>query len=150
MIDASTLSLLQEIVRRESRSLMHYTSEAYPWTGAAAREVLAKLNKMIAAEQKAVERLARLLSRRRLPLPYIGAYPDFTGVNYVSLDHLLPLLIEHQKKGIEQLERDLTCLYEVEVREQVQGILDVKKEHLTQLTALKDSATAGTVGAGYA
>lgn len=150
MIDASTFTLLQEILRRESLSLMHYASEAYPWATPAEREVLAKLNKMIAAEQKVVQGLARLLTRRHLPMPYVGAYPDFTGLNYVSLDHLLPLLIEHEKKGIAQLERDLTCLYDVEVREQVQAILELKKDDLGQLEKLKAAVSAGTIGAGYA
>lgn len=150
MIDAATHRLLQDILRRERLSLLQYVSDAFPWTTSAERDVLAKLQKMIEAERQGGIRLARFLIRHRLALPYLGAYPDFTGSNFVSLDHLLPLLIEHQKKAVEQLERDLTSLFDVEIREHVQTILDAKQEHLKQLEKMKEDVSAGTLGAGYA
>lgn len=150
MIDAATHRLLQDILGREKLSLLQYVRAAYPWTTSTERELLGKLDKMIVQEQAAGARLARYLMRQRLALPFLGNYPDFTGINFLSLDHVVPLLIEHQRKAIAQLERDLTCLYDVEVRALVQAILDLKKDHLQQLEKMKETVSAGTLGAGYA
>ena len=47
-------AVLQDIVRRESRSLLSYIGDAYPWTTAAGGPALARLSEIIRQENDAV------------------------------------------------------------------------------------------------
>lgn len=134
MIDFHTHALLQKIIRRESRSLLQFVGESFPWTSPGERAALAKLQEMIEAERQGTAALGRLLNRQRLPLPTLGAYPQsFTNINYVSLDFLLPLLIDNLRRSIGDLEHDLASLYDTEARAEVRNILDMKRKHLQEL-----------------
>lgn len=133
-MDSLSHSLLEEIIRRESRSLLQYVNEAFPWTTAEERATLAQLEKIIEEERQASASLARLLQKRHMPPPYIGPYPmEFANVNYVTLDHLLPLLVAQERRAIGDLERDLTCLLDDEAKAQVQKVLEMKRRHLEML-----------------
>src|SRR5260370_37450263 len=100
-MDASTAAILQSIIARESRSLLQYVRESFPWTTMEEQHVLAALNQLTAEEQQAAAVLGRLLFRRRRQTPYVGPYPvAFTNINYLSLDHLLPLLTRHHRPAI--------------------------------------------------
>jgi hypothetical protein len=137
MIDSKTAALLQTIVRREGRSLLQYVSEAFPWITDQEKDALAKLQQLTAQERDGVTRLAEFLIRQRITPPYLGAYPmEFTTINYVSLDHLLPLLVAHQRRAIPDLERDLSQIADSEARTEVQAILDAKRQHLQSLESL--------------
>ncbi|HXG12512.1 MAG TPA: hypothetical protein VNK04_22340 [Gemmataceae bacterium] len=137
MIDSRTAALLQDIVRRESRSLLQYVSEAFPWVTPEERAALAELQKMINEERRAAQALGQYLVRQRVPPPYLGPYPmEYTTINYVSLDHLLPVLVENQRQAIARLERDLAAVTDAGAREQVEKILAMKQRHLTTLEAM--------------
>jgi hypothetical protein len=146
-MDSLSISLVQDIFRREGRSLMQYVRDAFPWGTAEEQAALAEINAMIESEQQAAAGLARLLTRQHAALPYVGPYPmNFTDVNYISLDHLRPLLIEHQKRSIAHLERDLALLRDAEARGAVQKLLSVKEQHLKRL----ENLSAPKVAAGAA
>jgi hypothetical protein len=137
MADAKTRALLHDIVRREARSFLKYVSEAFPWTNTGENKALGRVQELAQEEERAVAALSQFLTRRRYGMPYLGPYPEsFTTLNYVSLDHLLPLLIDHQQQAMVDTERDLAGLYDPEAREQVQKILDMKRRHLLTLEAL--------------
>lgn len=138
-----SVAVLQNIFRREGRSLLQYVSEAYPWTRAGEQKPLAELHKMIAEEGQANADLATFLRRRHVPLPYLGAYPDFTTVNYVRFDFLLPRLVEAQRQGISALEHDLASLTDAVARQEVEKILELKRRHLQKLEELAAPAPAG-------
>lgn len=140
MIDAPTQSMLQEMVRRESLSLLQYITDAFPWTSPQGRAVLHNLLALIEEERQAAARLCRLLAKHRLQPPYGGAFPTwFTNINFLALDHLLPKLVERQKLMIGDLERDLTCLYDAEARAEVEKVLDMKQRHLKELEEMAAS-----------
>jgi hypothetical protein len=135
-MDAATETLLQEILRRESRSLLSYAAEAYPWTTARGGEVLDFLQRLIAEEKDAVAALGRFLVRRRIPLPYLGAYPTaFTTVNFISLDWLLPRLVEEERRSLGQLDADLDGIHDADARAAVEKLAAVKRRHLPALEA---------------
>lgn len=137
MMDSLSISLLQEIIRREGRSLLQYVRDAFPWGTAEEQAALAQLSAMIPEEEAAVGGIARLLLKNHVPLPYVGPCPmNFADVNYCSLDHLRPLLVEHQKRAIHHLERDLALLHDATARTQVQKLLAIKEKHLKQLETL--------------
>jgi uncharacterized protein (TIGR04206 family) len=142
VIDAQTQAVLQEAVRRESRSLLIYVGDAYPWTATRGGTTLAALQGVVKAEASAVTALGRYLVRRGVALPPLASYPtNFTSYNFIALDHLLPRLIEAERSSITALQRDVAALTDPEAKAQAQKLLDVKRRHLTQLEGLATPRT---------
>src|SRR5262249_48905304 len=137
MLDATTQTRLQAILRRESRSFLQYVSDAFPWTTLEEQSALAQLQALIAEERSATAGLAKFLTRHRIPVPYLGSYPvAFTTLNFISLDHLLPLLVDGERGAIADLERDLASFTDPACQQQIQKFLDMKCQHLKTLEGL--------------
>jgi hypothetical protein len=137
-MDAATRDLLQEIVRRESLSLLSYVGDSFPWTTSRGGPALEQLRHLVAAHREAVADLGRFLTRRRMPLGYIGSYPSsFTTINFVSLGYVLRRLVEWETKAVADLERDLAGLrHDPEAKALVEKLLAGKKERLEKLQIL--------------
>jgi hypothetical protein len=136
VIDPHSQAVLQDVVRRESRSLLSYIGDAFPWTTAAGGPALASLRQAVRDEGAAVTALGRFLVRHHAGLPYLGSYPaSFTSWNFVALDFLLPRLVEEERRTIAELEAALPPLAEA-VRGPVQALLAVKRRNLETLQAL--------------
>jgi hypothetical protein len=132
MMDARSRAVLLDLVRRESRSLLQYVSESFPWITAGEEE--AKLPEMVKEEREGVAALARFLARNRVAPAPLGSYPmTFTNINYMSLDHLVPLLIENQRHRIAELEHAVACMSDAESRLQAETYLAMKRRHLQRL-----------------
>jgi hypothetical protein len=137
VIDAQTYSRLQDIIRREGRSLLQYAAESFPWTVTAADVRPAVLGQAAQDEAEAAAAVARLLVRHRLTPPWLGAYPmAFTSFNFLAIDRLLPLLVQHQIRGVEELKADVAALEDEEARDAVRGLLNVKQENLKKFEGL--------------
>lgn len=137
MIDPRTQTLLQDILRRESRSILMYVAEAYPWTNATQTKTRIALQQLIATERDAVVCLGQFLVRQRVSLPYLPSFPShFTTLNFLALDFLLPCLIEHERRSIADLERDLAAVKDSAARTEVEKLLALKRRHLPQLEEL--------------
>jgi hypothetical protein len=137
VIDAHTQTLLQNILRRESRSVLQYVAEAYPWTTAAQSKTLTTLQEIIAAEKDAVARLGRFLLRQHIPLPYLSSFPShFTTINFLALDYILPRLMVYERQSIADLERDLPSLKDPAARAEVEKLLAMKRRHLPRMQEL--------------
>lgn len=138
MSDSSSQTrLLQDIVRRESRSLLQYVTESFPWTTPEERAALAEFQQLAAEERDGTAALGRYLASCRLVVPYLGSFPmEFTSINYVSLEHLFPLLAEHAKLALDRLEKDLEEIEDLEARNLVQNMVDTKRRHLQRLESL--------------
>ncbi len=145
MIDAKTQALLGDLVRREGRSLLQYVGDSFPWTTAADREALDRLRRLIGEEREATAALGKFLVRRRVPVPYLGAYPDYTALNYIGLERLLPRLVAHQKDRITELERLLPEFADAESRAQAEKVLESKRRHLPLLEDLAAGRPKATV-----
>jgi len=136
--------LLEGIIRREACSFLQYVREAFPWSTAAKEGEVAQVLHFAAQEQEAVARIARWLSRRHHPLPPTPPFPmEFTNCNFVSIDFLLPRLLESQRHGVALLEADLARLTDPAAQELVQQLLNVKREHLDALQAMTAAVPAG-------
>src|SRR6266852_6879227 len=110
--------MLEDIVRRESRSLLQYVSDSYPWTTPQERDTLAQIRGMIEEERQGVAEVVRFLQRRRQPPPYIGSYPSrFTSLSFVSLDHLIPLLASHEREDLNRLQKEVATVPDAEAKE---------------------------------
>ncbi len=137
MIDAQTYGRLQDIIRREGRSLLQYAIESFPWTTTDADGRPAALQQLAEDEREAAGEVARLLIRHRLSPPYLGAYPmAFTSFNYLTMNRLLTLLAEQQRREIALLEGDLRELTDDESRGVVRHLLELKTANLKKLEAL--------------
>jgi hypothetical protein len=134
MSNPAWTTVLQDIVRRERQSLLQYVPEAYPWAKPGDEAALAKLLKMVEAEQGAAARLAKWLERRHMPVPPTNSFPfSFTTLNFVSVDFLIPRLVEEQRQNIAALEKDKQRIGDADVRQQVQAFIDLKSRHLQTL-----------------
>lgn len=131
MIDPASVAVLQELLRREGRSLLHYVSESFPWTRPEEKAAVARLQEMVKEEADGAARIARFLSQNHVvPAGPLGPYPmAFTNINYISLDHLMPMLKEHQHTRIAELEADLKKVANPECRQQLQAYIDLKRRH---------------------
>lgn len=142
-IDAPMRHLLAELVRRESRSLLQYFLDTTPWVTLEDQGVLEELRKLGSAERQATSRIAQWLMRHGGAIPPLGVYPaEFTNINFVSLEHLLGLLVTEQGRTLAALEADLARLTEATARARVQELLELKRNHLTRLQALAASHPA--------
>lgn len=137
MLDARAQNRLQEVLRRESRSFLQYVRDSFPWTAPEAKEGLAQLQTLIEEERCAIAAFAKFLARQRIPVPYLGAYPvAFTTLNFVAFDHLLPILLDSERRGIADLENDRASFTDAECKREIQKLLDMKRQHLKTLEAL--------------
>lgn len=143
MISPHDAARLEAIIRREGRSLLQYVSDSFPWVREGTDEALNRLQQVIREERDAVTALSRFLIRRRHTPPYLGPYPmAFTTINFVSLDYLLPHLVEQQRRAIAELEKDRQALADAEAKAEVDKVLQMKRQHLEALQALAPSVTA--------
>jgi rubrerythrin len=130
------LPVLQEIVRRESRSLLQYIHDSFPWTPNGERAELSRIRQFAEEQRKGAAELSRWLAKRRHNVPYLGSYPSgFTTINYVALHYVVPKLIADEKQGLAQLEQDLASVTDPEARAIVEKIAVSKRAHLQALEA---------------
>jgi rubrerythrin len=136
-MDDRSYSLLEDIARRENRSLLQYVRDSYPWMTPDEREVLPQIRIMIVEERQGVAELVRFLYSHRRPPPYLGTFPtSFTSLSFVSLDHLLPILARNERKELERLQVEIDLLTDPEAKALVQKIIANKRRHLEMLQSL--------------
>jgi hypothetical protein len=137
VIDDPTRDLLQECVRRESRSLLQYTREVPLWASPVDRPVLAKLKALATAEQKATDALGRYLQKQKVGLPSLGPYPSsFTTLNDSALHYMLPILVKEYRGAVGALEADLAHVSDPDARAHLADLFGLKRQHLPELEAL--------------
>jgi rubrerythrin len=143
MMDSRTQAVLQGVLRRESLSLLQYVSEAFPWAGPEDREALAKFRQVTAEDRESLGELRRFLAREKIMPSFIGSFPQsFTSLGFVSLQYLLPRLVDAQRRDIAALERDVAELTDAEAKALVQKLLDRKRRHLTELESISPAHPA--------
>ena len=143
MISSQDAAVLERILRREGRSLLQYLSEAFPWTRTGTGENLANLQQVICEERDAIAALGRFLLRNERIVPYLGPFPmAFFSMNFVSLDFLLPRLVEYQRQALAALEHDRANLNDAAAVAAVDQFLALKQQHLQVLDRLVGAASA--------
>jgi hypothetical protein len=134
MIDAPNRTRLQEFIRMENQSLLTYYRHAYPWTKWGGGDTLKRLQTILDDEHRALIALGQYLTRKLVPLPAHGSYPaGFTTANFIALEHLVPQLVEAERRSIADLERDLPAINDLECKVRLEKILDAKRIHLAEL-----------------
>jgi hypothetical protein len=137
VIDPQTVDRLHALVRRETLSILMYVGQAFPWTTVKQVGNLAELKRIVDEEREAIANLGQYLTRRRAPVPWIGSYPSsFTTINFLSLEFILPRLIEFERRSVDELEKDLLAIQDGEVKGPLTRLLQMKREHLRELELL--------------
>jgi hypothetical protein len=140
VIEAPTQALLQDVLRRESLSLLQYIRDAFPWTAVGEEEAWGQLRQLVDEDAAAITSLGHFLSRHKVPLPYVGQFPvDFTSINFVALDWVVPRLAEAQRREVATLEAEVPRAADPAARAALQELLEVKKRHLKLLEGLAAS-----------
>ena len=145
-MESVEVALLQSLLRQESRSLLQYAAESFPWSKAEDQAASDAIRAMAQAEAAAVAKLGRWLAKQRLPLTFPGAYPmHFTSINFIAVSALVPRLIADQEDRIAALEKACGALTNEDGRALLQGLLDLKKSNLQKLSALQTIASPAAV-----
>jgi hypothetical protein len=135
-----TATVLQDVVRRESRSLLLYIGDSFPWTSNDHAPDLVTLKNLITREARAISDLGRYLVRQRITPPPYGSYPaSFTSCNFIDIAYLLPRLMAAQEQSITALSGDISLIHDVEAKQQFEALLAVKQQTLAGLAALSSS-----------
>lgn len=137
MTPAITQERLQELVRRESRSLLQYLREVPPWFATSDRFVAQKLHALASEQKSCIDELGKAMEKARMGVSHLGAFPaNFTGINDAALGYVLPKLVAEHKLLIESLEKDLRQTDDEEFRPLVDKLIRLKKDQLQQLESL--------------
>jgi hypothetical protein len=146
VIDAHTQTLMTELFRRESRSLLQYLAEAFPWVPAEKQGAVAHLKQMAEAEAEELGKVARFLRRHRIPLPYLGAFPEeFTPMGFIGLDYAVHRLVPWERAAVAELEKELGEVKNEEAQHLIRGLLRVKQNHLKDLEGVAAGMPATTL-----
>lgn len=128
---------LQEIYRREYRSLSQYVREASPYAAGADRPIRDAVMRIATEETAALESFGKVLETLRVSLPYLGSFPvEFTDLNFVTIRHLLPKLIAEHKGDLVKLEVEILTCTDVIARAAVQRLAELQRRHLKEMEAL--------------
>ena len=98
-------------IDEQGREVLEYVEgepvgDAFPWTTSRGEQTLQTLRRLITEEGRAIAALGQYLVRCHLSPPYLGNYPSsFTTINFLSLDYILPRLVEHERQSLAELER---------------------------------------------
>jgi hypothetical protein len=135
-MDQAPLHELHELIRSESRSMLQYVSESFPWAPDSDRGTRDAIVHFAKTEAVALGRILRRLAKSHISMTQLGAYPlNYTTMNFVSVEYLLPRLVADQRARIHNMERIHASLPEGEPKQLVAALLAVKKRHLEQLQA---------------
>jgi hypothetical protein len=103
MADIHHNSILSDLLIEQSRCLLQYVGECWPWMADDETERGA-VDEMVVRQRQGVARLVDLLNGRRQSIDF-GTYPtEFTDLQYLALSHLLGLLVESQQALVNLLE----------------------------------------------
>ena len=128
---------LEELFRRESRSLLQYALGAAPYAAGDDRKVREDVKRIAQEEGEALGCFGEFLAESRITLPYLGSFPvAFTDLNFVHIRHLLPKLIEEQRRDLAALEADLAAVTDPAAQSEVDRLIELHRRHLKELESL--------------
>jgi hypothetical protein len=125
------------------RSLLQYVGECWPWTDPAEEDVHETIDRLVSRQKREIGRLGVLLSHRERLVDF-GTYPtEYTGLHYLSLDHLLGEVIAGENDLVGELERAVEDYSDdPEAAELLKSFLQVERDTAAELTELAKSRAA--------
>ena len=136
-MDVGSQEMRAELVGMGKSSLLQYIAQSGTWAGPSSKDTLAAILARGDEERASTTQFTRLLQKKRIRLPPLGAYPShFTTVHFVGVEYLVPRLNTEHVKEIAQIERILSRIDDAEIRAMGQAYLDMKRRHLDALQEL--------------
>jgi hypothetical protein len=143
MLDPRASKAISEVIRRESRSLLAYVHDAFPWATAGKEPAVEALRQASTMVGEAVASLGRFLARHRVRPPMLPSYPSyFTYCNFLSVDWWLPRVLASERESLAQLEEILKSIPDAEAREAVQAVAEAKRSGMKLLEGLSGQPAA--------
>lgn len=128
---------LQELFRRESRSLLQYSLGASPYAAGDDRKVRDDVKRIAEEDVEALARLSEFLAESRITPPYLGSFPvAFTDLNFVHIRHLLTKLVEEQSRDLAALEADRAAMTDSAAQAEIDRLIELHRRHLKELESL--------------
>ncbi len=140
MIDQQVLI---DVLRRESRSFLHYVRESYPWASVREAALREQILTLADREVEVLARIARFLQSHRVPLPILGTFPTgFTTANFLAARALVPRLLDESRRLLADLNRDLEFVTDDEVRQLLETLRQQKRDIVQTLEKMEVSPVA--------
>jgi hypothetical protein len=137
---------LNDLLIDIGRSLLQYTSEAWPWASSQDEQMREAIEQMAAQQRDVAVALAELLADRGHAIE-LGAYPtEYTSLHYVSIDFLLCQLIANQRSVLAQCEAvERAAAEDDEARALLQDVVISERRHLEELQAIENRPPSSSV-----
>ena len=128
---------VQDVFRRESRSLVQYVRGAALYAAGTDRKLLDGVNRVADEGAAAIGALGEFLDRSRVTPPPLGSFPAvFTDLNFVAVRFLLPRLVAEQRRDLAALEADRAATANPAAAAEVGKLVELHRRHLAELEAL--------------
>jgi hypothetical protein len=128
--------ILNDVLIVLHRSLLQYMVDAWPWTDEQTAAAKDAIEKEASSQAETVVGLTELLRERGFSVAF-SSYPDFSNLNYVSLDFLLKRVVKNQTAVVSACEAAAKALADApEDAELVREIAISEKDRLEHLKLL--------------
>lgn len=142
MTDQNTIALLNRLAICHTRSLATYLRFASPWFRNANQDCIATLHQMVASQIEMADRIGELILKLKGEV-VPGEFPiRYTALNDLSIDYLMPRIIESHTHDIEVIQECVAGLKEPEARALAEEALGEAKAHLDALQESLQKSTA--------
>ncbi len=140
---------VNELLIAASRGLLQYVGECWPWSSIDDSALRNELEGLVKRQQNDVARLVNHLSAQRWPIDFSNYPTEFTDKHFLSIDFLLPQIIENEAEIKSACESALTdCREDAALTELIRQILANEIDGIDRLKKLCEtrSATCATAG----
>jgi hypothetical protein len=129
---------LNDLLIDVGRSLLQYTSEAWPWASTEHEQMRDAVERMAGEQREIITALAELLADRGHAIDF-GTYPtEYTSLHYVAIDFLLSQLVANQRSVLAACEAVARAAAEDDqAGALLQDIVLSERRHLEELQTIE-------------
>lgn len=139
---STTVDVLNRLLALHSRSLPSYLASARPWFADNEQQAMTVLRHIAEDQELMVERLGTLIVDVGA-VPAMGEFPmTFTDMHDLSMDYILPRLIEWVESDIDSIRQCVAALDgEPEAQALAEEALGAAQAHLDSLNELRQPSS---------
>ncbi len=140
---------VNELLIAAGRGLLQYVGECWPWSSIDDAALRNELEGLVKRQQNDVARLVNHLSSQRWPVDFSNYPTEFTDKHFLSIDYLLPQILENETAIKANCESALSaCQEDAELMELLRQILANEIDGIDRLKKLCDTRNAPCATAG--
>jgi hypothetical protein len=134
MTKQTPIDAITRVMNALRYSLASYLRFACPWVDASKQPIAEAIRHAAEGHRQHVTRIGELLVERHGHVESRTFPRSFTGLNDLSIEYLLPLVIEDEKQIVRIIEASLAALEsDAEASDLMAAIIDSEKRHLQML-----------------